>query len=114
MAWQCWFRTDALVDFRQVDRRAGRRARPRRRGPQEALRRFWEYRDLDGGRVDTLHREGLRRAVARLEKSIKGLDCRRTFFLSYDRARHPHAHAVAFAQFLGVRRWASLMATMRH
>ena len=63
------------------------------------------FRDLDGGRVDTLHREETfyAKAVARLEKSIKGLDCRRTFFLSYDlAARHPHAHAVAFAQFLGV------------
>jgi len=38
-----------------------------------------------------------------VEKSIKGLDCRRTFFLSYDLAgRHPQAHAAAFAQFLGV------------
>ena len=55
--------------------------------------------------MDTLHREEsfYAKAVARLEKSIKNLDCRRTFFLSYDlAARHPHAHAVAFAQFLGV------------
>ena len=42
-------------------------------------------------------------ASAYFEKAIRGLDCRRTFFLSYDlAARHPHAHAVAFAQFLGV------------
>ena len=60
---------------------------------------------FDGGRVDTLHREETfyAKAVARLEKAIKGLDCRRTFFLSYDlAARHPQAHAAAFARFLGV------------
>ena len=72
---------------------------------ESILRRFWKFRDMDGGRVDTLHREETfyAKAVARLEKAIKGLDCRRTFFLSYDlAARHPRAHAVAFAQFLGV------------
>mmetsp|Transcript_16211 Transcript_16211/g.45949 ORF Transcript_16211/g.45949 Transcript_16211/m.45949 type:complete len:315 (-) Transcript_16211:73-1017(-) len=72
---------------------------------ESILRRFWKFRDMDGGRVDTLHREEAfyAKAVARLEKAIKGLDCRRTFFLSYDlAARHPRAHAVAFAQFLGV------------
>jgi hypothetical protein len=43
------------------------------------------------------------KAAARLEKAIKNLDCRRTFFLSYDLAAlHPQAHAIAFAQFLGV------------
>ena len=71
---------------------------------ESILRRFWKFRGLDGV-VDTLHREEAfyAKAVARLEKAIKGLDCRRTFFLSYDlAARHPHAHAVAFAQFLGV------------
>jgi len=55
--------------------------------------------------VDTLHREEMMyaKAVARLEKAIKGLDCRRTFFLSYDlAARYPQAHSIAFAQFLGV------------
>ena len=60
---------------------------------------------FDGGRVDTLHREEAfyAKAVARLEKAIRGLDCRRTFFLSYDlAARYPQAHAVAFARFLGV------------
>ena len=68
------------------------------------MRRFWKFRDLEGV-VDTLHREETfyAKAVARLEKSIKGLDCRRTFFLSYDlAARYPQAHAAAFAQFLGV------------
>ena len=72
---------------------------------ESILRRFWKFRDIEGGRVDTLHREEMfyAKAVARLEKAVKGLDCRRTFFLSYDlAARHPHAHAAAFAQFLGV------------
>ena len=72
---------------------------------ESILRRFWKFRDLEGGRVDTLHREEMfyAKAVARLEKAIKNLDCRRTFFLSYDlAARHPQAHAVAFARFLGV------------
>ena len=42
-------------------------------------------------------------AGKKFEKAVKGLDCRRTFFLSYDlAARHPRAHAAAFAQFLGV------------
>ena len=84
---------------------------------ESILRRFWKFRDLDGGRVDTLHREETfyAKAVARLEKAIKNLDCRRTFFLSYDlAARHPQAHASPLHNFWVLRRWASFeVATTR-
>ena len=44
----------------------------------------------------------LGKALARLEKEIAGLDCRRTLFLSHDHARRaPRAHAAALASFLG-------------
>ena len=72
---------------------------------ESILRRFWKFRNIEGGRVDTLFREEMfyAKAVARLEKAIQGLDCQRMFFLSYDLAAwHPKAHSVAFAQFLGV------------
>ena len=71
---------------------------------ESVLRRFWQFDNRTGGTVDTLAREESQaaKALARLERNVLTLDCRRTLFFSYEHAvRAPRAHAAALASFLG-------------
>ena len=86
VAWRC-FESDA-PRFPKVDDKKHNVVllRDVTASHESALRRFWQFRNLTGGQVDTLAREESMQAKAlgRLETNVARLDCRRTLFLSFE------------------------------